>query len=34
MNWYGIWTLKMLGLAEQIKAVKLPTSAQEAISTN
>jgi hypothetical protein len=34
MNWYGTWALKMLGLAKQIKAVKLPESAQEAISTN
>ena len=24
MNWYGIWMLKMLGLARQIKTVKLP----------
>jgi fatty-acid desaturase len=23
MNWYGIWALKMLGLAKQVKAVKL-----------
>jgi fatty-acid desaturase len=25
MNWYGIWALKMLGLAQQIKTVKLST---------
>jgi sn-1 stearoyl-lipid 9-desaturase len=24
MNWYGIWALKMLGLAKQIKTVELP----------
>src|SRR5438045_3132295 len=24
VNWYGIWTLKILGLANQIKAVNLP----------
>jgi stearoyl-CoA desaturase (delta-9 desaturase) len=32
MNWYGIWVLKVLGLARQIKTVKLPklTGAQYA----
>jgi fatty-acid desaturase len=24
MNWYGIWALKMLGLAKQIRTLKLP----------
>jgi hypothetical protein len=23
LNWYGIWALKVLGLAKQIKVVKL-----------
>jgi len=26
MNWYGIWALKMLGLAQQIKTVRLSTA--------
>ena len=29
VNWYGIWTLKILGLAKQIKAVKLPKLVRE-----
>jgi fatty-acid desaturase len=29
MNWYGILTLKMLGLAKQIKAVELPKVMRE-----
>ena len=29
LNWYGIWALKMLGLAKQIKVVKLSELAKE-----
>ncbi len=33
VNWYGIWTLKRLGLAKQIKAVKLSKSRREEVPT-
>jgi hypothetical protein len=29
MNWYGIWALKMLGLAKQIRTLKLPKVKRE-----
>ena len=33
MNWYGIWMMKVLGLAKQIKAVKLPKFTPSKTST-
>ena len=33
MNWYGIWMMKVLGLAKQIKAVKLPKFTPSETST-
>lgn len=33
MNWYGIWMMKVLGLAKQIKTVKLPKFTPSETST-
>ncbi len=32
VNWYGIWTLKMLGLAKQIKTLELPKLERKVVS--
>ncbi len=34
MNWYGVWALKILGLAKQITAVEWPKLMREEIEAS